>query len=204
MHTCWVVVFRCCLHKWQPHAYHPAHCSHFTNRRGALTPVVATDLHCSSQVWTHSVVTCPATDGHWARDPHREFKLSQKPQPALLVHTGRCFWKADDSSRNVFAIPGLKKRKLRIQQKREMIVDGERWQSSQEGIKSMPRWRFCFGFGDTASTNKDGGRRRCLFSFMASLQISSSNSTEQVKSYKKNCLLFIDAYARYVYLTHVL
>ena len=110
----------------------------------------------------------------------------------------------DDSSRNVFAIPGLKKRKLRIQQKREMIVDGERWQSSQEGIKSMPRWRFCFGFGDTASTNKDGGRRRCLFSFMASLQISSSNSTEQVKSYKKNCLLFIDAYARYVYLTHVL
>ena len=32
----------------------------------------------------------------------------------------------DDSSRNVFAIPGLKKRKLRIQQKREMIVDGER------------------------------------------------------------------------------
>ena len=101
----------------------------------------------------------------------------------------------DDSGRSVFAIPGLKKGNWESN-KKGMIVDGERWQTSQEGIESKPRWRFCFGFGDTHSPNKDGGRRRCLFSFMASLQISSSNSAEKVKSYKKNCLLFIDAYAR--------
>ena len=64
-----------------------------------------------------------------------------------------------------------------------MIFGGERCQSRQEGIKPKSRWRYCFGFGDTASTDTGWRRRRCLFPFTANLQISLGNSGERMKSY---------------------